>query len=96
MAIKPLDDKVLIKQSDPEQVTAGGIVLPDTAKEKPQQGKVVAIGPGKLLESGKRGKMTVKKGDKVFYAMYSGTEVKIDGQEYVLIAESSVLAVIDR
>ncbi len=96
MAIKPLDDKVLIKQSEADQVTAGGIVLPDTAKEKPQQGKVVAIGPGKLLESGKRGKMTVKKGDEVFYARYSGTEVKIDGQEYVLISESSVLAVIDK
>ncbi len=96
MAIKPLDDKVLIKQSEADQVTAGGIVLPDTAKEKPQQGKVVAIGPGKLLESGKRGKMTIKKGDEVFYARYSGTEVKIDGQEYVLIAESSVLAVIDK
>ena len=96
MAIKPLDDKVLIKQSEADQVTAGGIVLPDTAKEKPQQGKVVDTGPGKLLESGKRGKMTVKKGDEVFYARYSGTEVKIDGQEYVLIAESSILAVIDK
>ncbi len=96
MAIKPLDDKVLIKQSEADQVTAGGIVLPDTANEKPQQGNVVATGPGKLLESGTRGKMTVKKGDEVFYARYSGTEVKIDGQEYVLIAESSILAVIDK
>ena len=96
MAIKPLDDKVLIEQSEAEQVTAGGIVIPDTAKEKPQQGKVVSVGPGKLLDSGKRSEMTLKKGDKVFYAKYAGTEVKIDGTEYVLIPESSVLAVIGK
>ncbi|GAG49060.1 unnamed protein product, partial [marine sediment metagenome] len=67
MAVKPLDDRVLIKQSKAEETTAGGIVLPDTAKEKPQRGKVIAVGPGKLLDSGKRGQMGLKKGDEVFY-----------------------------
>ncbi len=95
MAVKPLDDRVLIKQSEAEQTTAGGIVLPDTAKEKPQRGKVVAVGPGKLLDSGQRGKMGLKKGNEVFYGKYSGTEIKIDGEEYVLIGESDVLAVIE-
>jgi chaperonin GroES len=96
MAVKPLDDRVLIKQSDAEETTAGGIVLPDTAQEKPQQGKVVATGPGKLLDSGKRGAMSVKKGDVVFYARYGGTEVKIDGKEFVILKESDILAIVDK
>jgi chaperonin GroES len=96
MAVKPLDDRVLIKQSEAEQKTAGGIVLPDTAKEKPQRGKVVATGPGKLLDSGERGKMSLKKGDEVFYAKYSGTEIKIEGEEYVILKETDVLAVIEK
>jgi chaperonin GroES len=96
MAVRPLDDKVLIEQSKAEETTAGGIVLPDTAKEKPQRGTVRAVGPGKLLDSGKRGEMGLKKGDEVFYAKYSGTDIKIDGKEYVLISESSVLAVIEK
>ena len=96
MAVKPLDDRVLVKQSEAEEKTAGGIVLPDTAKEKPQKGKVIAVGPGKLLDSGERGKMSLKKGDEVFYGKYSGTEIKIDGDEYVLIRESDVLAVIEK
>ena len=94
MAVKPLDDRVLIKQCEAEERTAGGIVLPDTAKEKPQRGKVVAVGAGKLLDSGKRGEMCLKKGDEVFYGKYSGTEIKIDGEEYVIIRESDVLAIV--
>ncbi|HUU21530.1 MAG TPA: co-chaperone GroES [Phycisphaerae bacterium] len=96
MAVKPLDDRVLVKQSEAEDVTAGGIVLPDTAKEKPQRGTVVAVGPGKLLDSGKRGEMGLRKGDQVFYGKYAGTEVKVDGQEYVILRESDVLAVIEK
>ncbi len=96
MAVKPLDDRVLVKQSEAEERTAGGIVLPDTAKEKPQRGKVIATGPGKLLDTGKRGEMSVKKGDEVFYGKYSGTEIKIDGEEYVILKETDVLAIIEK
>ncbi len=96
MAIKPLDDRVLVKQSDAEETTAGGILLPDAAREKPQRGKIIATGPGKLLDSGKRGDMSVKKGDDVFYGKYAGTEIKIDGDDYVILRESDVLAVIDK
>jgi len=96
MAVKPLDDRILVKQSEAEETTAGGIVLPDTAKEKPQKGKVIAAGPGKLLDSGKRGEMCLKKGDQVFYAKYAGTEIKIDGDEYVILRESDVLAIIEK
>ena len=96
MAVKPLDDRVLIKQNDAEETTAGGIVLPDTAQEKPQRGTVVAAGAGKLLDSGERGTMSLKKGDEVFYGKYSGTEIKIDGQEYVIMRESDVLALIGK
>ena len=96
MAVKPLDDRVLVKQSEAEEKTSGGIVLPDTAKEKPQRGKVVAVGTGKLLDSGQRGKMSLKKGDEVFYGKYAGTEVKVDGADYVILRESDVLAVIEK
>lgn len=96
MAVKPLDDRILVKQSDAEEMTAGGIVLPDTAKEKPQRGRVKAVGPGKMLDSGKRAKPGVKKGDEVFYAKYGGTEVKIDGEDYVILRESDILAVADK
>jgi chaperonin GroES len=96
MSVRPLDDRVLIKQSKAEEKTAGGIVLPDTAKEKPQRGRVIAAGPGKLLDSGQRAKMSLKKGDEVFYGKYSGTEVKIDGENYVILKESDVLAVIEK
>jgi chaperonin GroES len=96
MAVKPLDDRVLVKQSEAEERTAGGIVLPDTAKEKPQKGVVIAVGVGKLLDSGVRSKMSLKKGDEVFYGKYSGTEIKIDGEEYVILKESDVLAVIEK
>ena len=96
MAVKPLDDRVLIRQGEAEDVTDGGIVLPDTAKEKPQRGKVVAVGAGKLLDSGKRGKVALKKGDEVFYGKFAGTEVKIDGDDYVILRESDVLAVVEK
>ena len=96
MAVKPLDDRILVKQSEAEETTAGGIVLPDTAKEKPQRGRVIAVGPGKMLDSGKRGQMGVRKGDEVFYGKYAGTDIKIDGQEYVILKESDVLAVIEK
>ena len=95
MAVKPLDDRVLVKQSAAEERTSGGIVLPDTAKEKPQRGKVIATGPGKLLDSGERGQMSVKAGDEVFYGKYAGSDVEIDGTKYVILRESDVLAIID-
>ena len=94
MAVTPLDDRVLVKQSEAEEVSAGGIVLPDTAKEKPQRGKVVAVGPGKLLDTGKRGDMGLKKGNEVLYGKFAGTEVKIDGEDYVILRETDVLAVV--
>ena len=94
MDVKPLDDRVLVRQSEAEETTAGGIVLPDTSKEKPQRGKVVAVGPGKLLDTGKRAAISVKKGNEVFYGKYSGIEIKIDGEPYVILRESDVLAVV--
>ena len=92
--IKPLDDRILVKPGEAEEITPGGIVLPDTAREKPQRGKVVATGPGRLLDSGERGQMDVNVGDEVFYAKYAGTEVELDGREYVILKESDVLAVV--
>jgi chaperonin GroES len=96
MAVKPLEDRVLVKQSEAEEKTAGGIVLPDTAKEKPQRGKVIAVGAGKILDSGERAPVGVRKGDEVYYAKYSGTEIKIDGENYVILRESDILAVIEK
>jgi len=96
MALKPLDDRVVVKQVEAEETTAGGIVLPDTAKEKPQRGKVLAVGPGKLLDSGERAPIGVKKGDEVLYAKYGGTEIEIDGAEVVILRESDILAKIDK
>ena len=96
MAVKPLDDRVLVKQSEAEETTAGGIVLPDTAQEKPQRGTVKAVGPGKLLDSGERGSMSLKKGDEVYYGKFAGTEIQIDGEDYVILRESDVLAVLDK
>jgi len=95
MKIKPLDDRVLVKQSEAEEKTAGGIVLPDSAQEKPQRGKVIATGPGKLLDSGERGSLSVKKGSEVFYGKYAGTDVEVDGEKYVILRESDILAIID-
>jgi chaperonin GroES len=96
MKLIPLDDRVVIKQSEAEEKTAGGIILPDTAKEKPHIGKVIAIGPGKLLKNGKRGQMSVKKNDEVIYAKYIGSEVKIDGEEYVILQESDILGIVEK
>jgi chaperonin GroES len=96
MAVKPLDDRVLVKQCDAEDVTAGGIVLPDTAREKQQRGIVMEVGPGKLLDSGKRSKMNVKKGDEVYYAKFAGTELKLNDEEVVIIRESDILAVVEK
>ena len=94
MKLRPLDDGVVIKQSDAEEKTSGGIILPDAAKEKPQIGKVVAIGPGKMLDNGKRNKMSVKKNDEVIYGKYSGNDVEIDGKKYVILKESDILGIV--
>ncbi|MHC4387679.1 MAG: co-chaperone GroES [Planctomycetota bacterium] len=96
MKLRPLDDRVVIKQSDAEEKTAGGIILPDTAKEKPQIGKIVAIGPGKLLDDGKRCKMSVKKNDKVIYGKYMGSEIEIDQDKYVVLREGDILGIIEK
>jgi chaperonin GroES len=90
--IEPLGDRVVIKPLPKEEVSKGGIVLPDTAKEKPQEGKVIAVGPGRLTEDGKRIAMEVKKGDKVIYSKYAGTEFKLDDEELVIMREGDILA----
>ena len=95
MAIKPLDDRAVIEVLEAESKTAGGIVLPDTAKEKPQQGKVIAVGPGRALESGGRAKPEVKKGDIVLFSKYGGDEVKIKGKDCRIMKESDILAIIE-
>ena len=95
MKIRPLGDKVLVQRVEAENKTAGGIVLPDTAKEKPQKGKVVSVGNGKTLDDGSKQQMQVKKGDVVLFTNYAGTEVKIDGKEYLIMSESDIMAVIE-
>ncbi len=96
MKLRPLDDRIVIKQSEAEEKTAGGIILPDTAKEKPQIGTVVAIGPGKILDDGTRANMSVKVKDEVIYAKYIGSDVEIDGDKYVILRESDVLGIVGR
>ena len=96
MKLRPLDDRIVIQQSDAEEKTTGGIILPDTAKEKPQIGKVIATGPGKLLDDGKRAKMSVKEKDEVIYAKYIGSEVEIEGEKYVILQESDILGIVER
>lgn len=93
MILKPLSDHVVLKPVEAEEKTKGGIVLPDTAKDRPQEGEVVAVGPGKVLEDGTRLTPEVKVGDRVIYSKYSGTEVKIDGEEYLIVRESDILAI---
>lgn len=88
----PLGDRVVVKALAEEEITKGGIVLPDTAKEKPQRGEVIAVGPGKLSEDGKRQPIEVKKGDKIIYAKYAGAEVKIEDEEFLILRESDILA----
>ncbi|MCR4293879.1 MAG: co-chaperone GroES [Candidatus Kuenenia sp.] len=95
MNVKPLGEKILLKRLEAEGKTAGGILLPETAKEKPKQGTIIALGDGKLLENGERARFQVKNGDKVLFNSYGSTEVKIDGDEYLLMSEDDILAVID-
>ena len=92
MAIRPLDDRVVVEPLEAEETTAGGIVLPDTAQEKPQRGKVIAVGEGKLLDSGERAKPSLKKGDEVIYGKYSGTDITYENKELKILRESDVLA----
>jgi len=90
--LRPLDDRVVVQPSDAEEVTAGGIVLPDAAQEKPQRGKVVAVGAGKLLDSGNRGELSIGIGDEVIYGKYGGSDIEVDGQELKILRESDILA----
>ena len=90
--LRPLDDRVVVEPREAEETTAGGIVLPDTAKEKPQRGKVVSVGPGKLLDSGQRGSLSVIVGDEVIYGKYSGTEIELDGRDVKILRETDILA----
>jgi chaperonin GroES len=92
LKIRPLDDRVVVQPIEAEETTAGGIVLPDTAKEKPQRGTVLAVGPGRLLDNGQRAELSVAVGDEVIYAKYGGSDVEIDGQEYKILRESDILA----
>lgn len=95
MKVKPLQDRVLVKRIEKEEKTAGGIIIPDTAKEKPAEGKIAAVGPGRVLESGKVLPLDVKAGDHVLFQKYAGTEVKIEGEEYLLMREDDILGVIE-
>jgi chaperonin GroES len=94
MNVKPLADRILVKPLEPEEKTKGGIIIPDNAKEKPQKGEVIAVGPGKIADNGQKIVMELKKGDTVLYGKYSGTEVTVDGQELLIVRESDVLAII--
>jgi chaperonin GroES len=96
MKVKPLNDRVLVLRIGEEEKTAGGIIIPDTAKEKPQEGKVVAVGPGKVNEEGKKIALDVKAGDKILFGKYSGTEIKIDGVEHLIMREDDILAIIEK
>lgn len=92
MKVRPLDDRVVVEPVEAEETTAGGIVLPDSAKEKPQRGKVVAVGPGRLLDSGQRGELSVAVGDEVIYGKYGGTDIEINGDDVKILRESDILA----
>ena len=92
--LRPLGDRVVIQPTPREETTKSGIVLPDTAKEKPQEGKILAVGPGRILDDGKREQIDVKKGDKVLYAKYAGTEFKIDGEELLIVSQKDILAIV--
>jgi chaperonin GroES len=93
--LRPLGDRVVIRPTPREEMTKTGIVLPDTAKEKPQEGAIIAAGPGAVLEDGKRGAMDVKKGDKVLYAKYAGTEFKVDGEDLLIVSQKDILAIVE-
>ena len=96
MKIRPLQDRVIVKRVEEEEKTKGGIIIPDTAKEKPMEGKVIAVGKGKVLEDGKIHALDVKAGDRVLFGKYSGTEVKIDGEEHLIMREDDILGVIEK
>ena len=93
--LAPLGDRVVIEPTPREEMTKSGILLPDTAKEKPQEGEIIAVGPGRILDDGKRESMDVKKGDKVLYAKYAGTEFKVDGEELLIVGQKDILAVVE-
>jgi chaperonin GroES len=93
MNVKPLDDRILVKPLEAEEKTAGGIIIPDNAKEKPQKGEVIAVGQGKMSDKGERIAMSLKKGEKILYGKYSGTEITVEGDDYLIMRESDVLAV---
>jgi len=95
MKIEPLEDRIVVQPLEPEETTKGGIVLPDTAQEKPQQGKIIAVGPGKVLDSGERAKPAVKKGQTVVYAKYGGTEIEVGGKDLIILRESDILAIVE-
>lgn len=94
MNIRPLHDRLIVKRFEEEEKTKGGIIIPDNAKEKPQQGEVIAVGSGKVLEDGKKAPLEVKKGDRVLFGKYSGTEIKIDGTEYLMMREEDILGIV--
>lgn len=96
VSIKPLEDRIVVKSVEAEQTTASGLVIPDTAKEKPQEGEVLAVGPGRVDDSGKRIPLDVSVGDKVLYSKYGGTEVKYSGEEYLVLSARDVLAIIEK
>lgn len=95
MKIRPLHDRVIVKRLKEEEKTKGGIIIPDTAKEKPMEGKVIAVGPGKVLESGTKVSMNVKKGDRILFGKYAGTEIKIEGEEHLIMGEDDILGIIE-
>jgi len=95
MKLRPLQDRILVQRVEEENTTKGGIIIPDTAKEKPAEGKVVAVGNGKVGDDGKRVALEVKKGDRILFGKYSGTEVKVSGEEYLIMREDDVLGIID-
>ena len=95
MKLKPLHDRIVVQRVEEEEKTAGGIIIPDTAKEKPQEGKVIAVGQGKLTDSGARTPLTVKAGDRILFSKYAGTEVKIDNVEHLIMREDDVLAIVE-
>jgi chaperonin GroES len=94
MKLKPLHDRIVVKRMEEEEKTAGGIIIPDTAKEKPQQGKVKAVGDGKFTDNGSRAPLTVKEGDRILFSKYAGTDIKVEGEELLIIREDDVLAIV--
>jgi chaperonin GroES len=96
MKLRPLDDRIVVKPQEAEEKTAGGIVLPDAAKEKPLMGKVISVGPGRMLDNGKRAEVAVKKNDTVLFGKYGGNDIKIDGEDYKILRESDILGIVEK